>query len=118
MRPVSIDLQAHPDLQFRIDGFSVPAESRGELEAAMRRNLAFLETLPGFLGHAVFERTSGESAFDLVTIAVWESPDAIEAAGEKVRAYYRSIGFDMRAALERWGVKASLGDYRAPSPLQ
>jgi hypothetical protein len=118
MRPVSIDLQANPDLQFRIDCFSVPAASRGEFEAAMRRNLEFLETLPGFLGHVAFERTSDASAFDLVTIAVWESPDAIEAAGEKVRAYYRSIGFDMPAALARWRVEASLGYYRAPGRLQ
>jgi hypothetical protein len=85
MRPVSIDLQAHPDLQFRIDGFSVPAASRGELEAAMRRNLAFLETLPGFLGHVVFERTSGESAFDLVTIAVWESRGREGPGGSRPR---------------------------------
>ena len=49
---------------------------------------------------------------------MWESPDAIEAAGEKVRAYYQSIGFDMPAMLVRWGVKAALGYYRAPSLLQ
>ncbi len=116
--PVSIDLQAKPNLQFRIDCFSVPAASRGEFEAAMRRNLDFLETLSGFLGHVVFERTSDASAFDLVTIAVWESPDAIEAAGQKVRAYYRGIGFDMPAVLARWKVEASLGYYRAPTRLQ
>lgn len=61
------------------------------------------------------------SALALATrrpIAVWESPDAIEAAGEKVRAYYQSIGFDMPAMLVRWGVKAALGYYRAPSLLQ
>lgn len=118
MRPVTIDLTAHPRLQFRIDAFSVPAASRPEFEAAMHRNLAFLETLPGFLGHVVFERTNDASSFDLVTIAVWESPDAIEAAGERVRAYYRSIGFDMPAMLTRWGVKAALGYYRAPASLQ
>ena len=109
---------AQPHIQSRIDGFSVPEASRREFEAAMRRNLAFLETLPGFLGHVVFERTNDASAFDIVTIAVWESPDAIEAAGEKVRAYYQSIGFDMPAMLARWGVKAALGYYRAPSLLQ
>jgi Antibiotic biosynthesis monooxygenase len=118
MRPITIDLDAHPRLQFRIDGFSVPAASRPEFEAAMRRNLAFLETLPGFLGHVVFEGTNDASAFDLMTIAVWESPDAIEAAGERVRAYYQSIGFDMPAMLARWGVKPALGNYRAPASLQ
>lgn len=118
MPPVTIDLQAHPNLRFRIDGFSVPAASRPEFEAAMRRNLAFLETLPGLLGHVVFEKTSGPSTFDLVTIAVWESAEAISAAGEKVRAYYQSIGFDMPAMLARWGVTAALGYYSAPPALQ
>ncbi len=118
MRPVTIDLQAHPNLQFRIDGFSVPAASRPDFEAAMRRNLTFIETLPGFLGHVVFEKTTGPSTFDIVTIAVWESPEAVAAAGDKVRAYYQSIGFDMPAMLERWGVTAALGYYRAPPALQ
>ncbi len=89
MRSVTIDLQAHPNLQFRIDGFSVPGASRSEFEAAMRRNLTFLETLPGFLGHVVFEKTTGPSTLDIVTIALWDSQEAIAAAGEKVRAYSR-----------------------------
>src|ERR1700745_2268266 len=82
MHPLTIDLQAHPHLQFRIDAFTIPAASRAEFEAAMRRNLAFLETLPGFLNHMVFEKTSGPTTFNLVTIAVWESAEAIAAAGE------------------------------------
>jgi heme-degrading monooxygenase HmoA len=118
MRPVTIDLQSNPNLQFRIDCFSVPGASRPEFEAAMRRNLAFLETLPGFLGHVVYERTNAASTFDIITIAVWQSPEAIEAAGEKVRAHYQSIGFEMPSMLARWGVKAALGYYRAPSSLQ
>ena len=118
MQPLSIDLQAHPNQQFRIDAFTVPAASRAEFEAAMRRNLAFLEKLPGFRGHTVFEKTSGPTTFDIVTIAVWESPEAIARAGEKVRAYYQSIGFDMPAMLARWGVTAALGSYRAPPALQ
>jgi hypothetical protein len=84
----------------------------------MHRNLAFIETLPGFKGHVVFEKTTGPAAFDVVTIAVWESPDAVAAAGAKVRAYYQSIGFDLPAMLERWGVTAALGFYRAPAALQ
>jgi heme-degrading monooxygenase HmoA len=118
MQPLSIDLQAHPNLQFRIDAFTVPAASRAEFEAAMHRNLAFLEKLPGFNGHTVFEKTSGPTTFDIVTIAVWESQEAIASAGEKVRAYYQSIGFDMPAMIARWGVRASLGYYRAPLSLQ
>ena len=116
--PLTIDLQAHPNLQFRIDAFAVPAASRAEFEAAMRRNLAFIETLPGLMSHMVFEKTSGPTTFNIVTVAVWESPEAIAAAGEKVCTYYQSIGFDMPATLARLGVTASLGYYRAPLALQ
>jgi heme-degrading monooxygenase HmoA len=118
MHPVIIDLEAHPNLQFRIDAFSVPDAARAEFHAATRRNLAFLQTLPGFMGHTVFEKTSGPSTFDIVTIAVWESPEAVVNAAEKVRAYYQQIGFDVQAAIARWGVTASLGFYRAPLELQ
>lgn len=116
--PLTIDLRARPNLQFRIDAFAVPAASRAEFETAMHRNLAFIETLPGFMSHMVFEKTSGPTTFDIVTVAVWESPEAIAAAGERVRAYYRSIGFDMPATLARLGITASLGYYRAPPTLQ
>lgn len=116
--PIMIDLQAHPHLQFRIDAFNIPASSRAEFEAAMRRNLAFLEKLPGFLNHIVFEKTTGPTDFNLITIAVWESQEAIAAAGEKVRAYYQSIGFDVQATLARLGITASLGYYNAPPALQ
>jgi heme-degrading monooxygenase HmoA len=116
--PLTIDLRAHPNLQFRIDAFTVPAASRSEFEAVMHRNLAFLEKLPGFMHHMVFEKTNGPTTFDIVTIAVWESPEAIAAAGEKVRAYYQSIGFDLPAMVARLGITASLGYYRAPLPLQ
>ncbi|MDB4955806.1 MAG: hypothetical protein JWO36_3375 [Myxococcales bacterium] len=111
--PFTIDLQAHPDLQFRIDAFSVPAPARAEFERAMDRNLAFIKTLHGFMSHAVFEKASGPTTFDIITIAVWESPEAIAAAGEKVRAYYQSIGFDLPGQLARLGITASLGNYRA-----
>jgi hypothetical protein len=118
MHPLTIDLQARPQTQFRIDAFAVPAAARAEFEAAMRRNLAFLSTLPGFLHHMVFEKTSGPTTFDIVTIAVWESPQAIAAAGDRVRAYYKDIGFDMPAMIARLGITASLGYYDAPSALQ
>jgi heme-degrading monooxygenase HmoA len=54
----------------------------------MRRNVAFIETLPGFLHHTVFEKTQGTTLDDIVTIAVWSGPEAIATAREKVRAYY------------------------------
>lgn len=116
MDPISIDLGRNPDLQFRIDTFNVPAAVRAEFDAVMQRNFAFIRTLPGFRGHLVFEKTGGNSAFNVVTIAVWESAAAIENALTQVRAYYQSIGFDPREATARWGVTAELGEYRGLQP--
>lgn len=96
-------------LQFRIDNFAVPDEARDEFDMAMHRIVAFLETLPGFLGHTVFEKTGGKTAFNIVTLAAWESKDALEAAGSEARAFYKRLGIDMPAMLARWGVRAELG---------
>jgi heme-degrading monooxygenase HmoA len=113
MPAVHVDFANHPNLRFRIDSFSVPAAARGEFDATMKRNLVFIEKLPGFHGHYVFEKTSGPTTFDVVTVAVWENDEALERAGVEVREYYRKIDFDPRTAIARWGAKGELGNFRA-----
>jgi hypothetical protein len=115
---LNIDLDKNPNLYFRIDNFSVPDAAREEFEAAMRRNMTFIKTLPGFLGHVAFERRGGPTAFNIATIAVWENKEALESASVQVRAYYQKIGFDTASALARWGVKAEIGTFSAPRQLQ
>ena len=111
MPSFTLDFAKHPQLRFRIDSFSVPAASRAAFEAAMQRNLAFIQTLPGFVGHLVFDKASGPSSFNIVTIAAWESPKAIEKAIRAVRHYYEDIGFNPSEATARWGVAAEIGEY-------
>lgn len=118
MKNLHIDLEREPNLRFRVDSFVVPEAIRAEFVAAMKRNLTFIEKLPGFRGHVVLEKTSGPGTFDLVTIAAWESAEAIEQAGAQVRAYYQEIGFDMPSTLARWQVRAELASFRAPVELQ
>src|SRR5262249_13202043 len=98
---------------FRVDSFFIPDAAREEFELTMRRNVAFLETLPGYLGHVVLERTSGPTRFNVVTIAAWASQEAIERAGTEVRAYYQKVGFDMPTTLARWGARAEIGAFQA-----
>jgi heme-degrading monooxygenase HmoA len=112
-----IDLQ-DPQAYYRIDSFEIPEAARPELEAAMRRNLEFLRTLPGFRGHVAFEKSGGPSTFNLVTVAAWENREALDAAGKEVRAYYQRIGFDMAGTLQRWGVTMVRAEYQAPARLQ
>lgn len=115
---ITIDLDENPDLVFRIDSFHVPDAAREEFQEAMRRNLAFIRTLPGFLGHVVFEKTGGPTQFNVATIAVWKDEEALEKASVEVGAYYRRIGFDRQAALARWGARAEIGTFSAPRRLQ
>jgi heme-degrading monooxygenase HmoA len=117
-QPLTIDLQANPNMEVRIDSFSVPAASRAEFEAKLHENIALLQKQPGFEGHTVFEKTSGPTTFNIVTVAVWRSPEAMKNAAEKVREHYRNTGFDMQATIARWGVSASVGSYHAPLSLQ
>jgi heme-degrading monooxygenase HmoA len=97
---------------FRVDSFSVPEAARKDFDTAMRRNLAFIETLPGFRGHMVLEKIGGATAFNVVTIAAWESAEAHDQAAARVRSYYEEIGFDLPATLARWGVRAEPGHFR------
>ena len=105
-------IESEAGLSYRLDCFFIPEAAREEFEAAMRRNLAFLETLPGFRGHQVLEKTAGPTSFNVVTIATWASRQALESASGRVGAYYRQIGFDAAAVLARWGARAELGVFQ------
>jgi predicted ester cyclase len=112
-----LDTRRAPAGVYLIDTFRVPVEARAELESAMRRNREYIRTLAGFRGDAVLVRKQGES-FDIATIAVWDSPEAIAQAKDQVAAFYQHIGFDMPATLARWGVALQRTICEAPPELQ
>lgn len=116
-----VDTRRAPTGVYLIDMFRVPAAAREELEAATRRNRAFIRTLPGFRGDALFVRTqpsgAASGAFDVATIAVWASADAIAAAKRQVAAYYQNIGFDLAAMIERTGITLERTICSAPAEL-
>src|SRR6202022_1577387 len=60
-------------------GFSARKES---VPSHHRHRKDFIKTLPGFPGHVTFAKSGGPTTFDIVTIAVWESRDMFEKAGE------------------------------------
>ncbi|MCP3101023.1 antibiotic biosynthesis monooxygenase [Myxococcus sp. K15C18031901] len=113
-----LDLDQHPNLHFRIDRITVPTASRAELETAMHRITALLREQPGFLGNVVFERKGDAGTLVLVTMATWESAEAMAKAGEAVRAHNQRIGFDAQALFQRLGATMERGDYIAPRELQ
>ena len=109
-----IDLKSEPDVQIRLDSFCVPADARAEFEAGVERSVAILETLPGFRAHLTLAKTSGTSAFNFVTIAVWESREAMANAIRQVRAQYERLGYDPRESAARLGITADVDNHFVP----
>jgi predicted ester cyclase len=112
-----LDTRRAPTGVYLIDTFLVPAAVRAEFESAMHRNREYIRTLDGFRGDAVLVRKQGD-AFDIATIAVWESSAAIAQAKDQVAAFYQRIGFDMAATIARWGVAFQRTICEAPLGLQ
>lgn len=114
MASFTLDLDHDPNVQLRIDSFFVPDAARAEFEAVMQRNITFIKTQPGFRWHLAFEKASGNSTFNVVTIAVWESRAAIDNAVAEVRAFYASIGFNPHEFTTRLGITADIGSHYVP----
>lgn len=112
-----IDLDKDPDVHIRLDSYRVPAEARAEFEAGVQRSVALLETLPGFRAHLALAKESAGSAFNIVTIAVWQSREAMANAVREVQAYYQRIGYDPRESAAHLGITAEVGNYYVPIRL-
>lgn len=117
-RDHAIAVQRSPSGVYLIDTFTVPTSARPEFEAAMRRNREYIRSLDGFRGDAVFVRKQGDADFDIATIIAWDGPASIAHAKEQVTSFYREIGFDMPAAIARWGVTMQRVIRDAPAELQ
>lgn len=118
MQTLEIAPILYPNRVYRLDQFAVPLDARGNFEAAMRRNLAYLSTLHGFQGHVVLTKVGGPTRFHYATLAAWEDAAAFERAKEAMQAYMAQIGFDAAAQLAEWRVEAELGAYTATAGLQ
>ena len=106
----------NPEARVLVDRFVIPLTARAEFEAAMNRNTTFLSGLPGFLGHLVLERERDATHRELITVEAWKDAAAIEHARQEVPAYYQRIGFDMPAAIQRWGVTMERGVFGHGQP--
>src|SRR5262245_12580797 len=95
-------------MRFRMDKFKVPAAARGEFLERVRATHQILKAQPGFVSHAVFEQTGGPGTFNFVTLAEWESMEAIEAAKKSVAAKFAEIGFDPNETRTRLGIEADI----------
>lgn len=100
------------DRIYRIDKFNVPDTARQEFMERVYSIHEFLRTLPGFVWDAILEQSGGPGEFNIVTIAVWDSPEVVEAARKMATARYEEIGFNPQELITRLGIKADMANYQ------
>lgn len=117
MKVLPVDLKllnnklAHKDNVSFIDKFFVPAASIQEFNERVRINRELIKKLPGFLDDGAWQYKDDSGNLILITIAHWESADALKKAKETVQAAYKAEGFDAAAMLKRLNIVADRGVY-------
>jgi predicted ester cyclase len=94
-----------------IDKFFIPAAAKNEFHERMQVNRNFIKTLPGFIEDAAYEYADNNGNVICVTVACWESKEAMAKAKDSVQALYKKEGFDMAAFMQRLGVTIDRGVY-------
>lgn len=96
-----------------VDTFVVPEEAREEFVERVNVNRRFIRTLPGFVEDHAYERTDEQGNTIYMTIAVWESEDALDQAKAAGREEYQKQGFDPAEMMERLNITMEREVYRA-----
>jgi heme-degrading monooxygenase HmoA len=98
-----------------IDAFAVPEESRAAFLEQARKAQAFARTLPGFVEGYIYQRKGGESRYNFLTTAVWESEEAFENAKRTVASEYQRQGFNPQEMTRKLGIEMLRSTYdRSP----
>jgi heme-degrading monooxygenase HmoA len=98
-----------------IDAFIVPEESRAAFLEQARIAQSFIRTLPGYVEGYIYEQKGGESRYNVMTTAVWESEEAFENAKEAVASEYQKRGFNPLETAKNLGVERERSTYdRSP----
>ncbi len=97
--------------QIFIDKFIVPKNAIEEFIQRMNYNRGFIRNLPGFVQDAAYERTDENGNKIVVTVAIWQSENAIKKAKEAVQAEYARIGFHPEEMLMRLNIVLERGTY-------
>lgn len=94
-----------------IDRFHIPSAAKHDFYERMNMNRSFIKNLPGFIEDAAYEYTDADGNLTCITVALWDSYDALAKAREAVQAEYKRQGFDAAEMLERLNIVADRGIY-------
>jgi len=99
------------DETFRVDRFTVPEAARDEFLAQDADTHHILRTLPGFLRDAILEKPGGPGELIILTIAEWDSTEAIENARKVIQDRRAETGFEPQEFMAKLGVTPELASY-------
>ena len=98
-----------------IDIFIVPQESKAEFLEQTRKVQTFIRSLPGFVEGYIYEQKTGESHYNFLTTAVWESEAAFDNAKGMAAREYQRLGFNPQETTKKLGVEVIRSSYeRSP----
>jgi predicted ester cyclase/heme-degrading monooxygenase HmoA len=112
--PKDLSAQAnknHKDGVLFIDKFRMPVSSKQEFVERMNMNRSFIKNLPGFIEDHAYEYVDDKGTLFVVTVAHWQSREAISKAKEAVQAEYKRIGFDREELYRRLQIEMDRGMY-------
>lgn len=108
----SLSIHRHHENQVSfIDKFFIPAAAKAAFLERMKINRSLIKTLPGFVEDAAYEYTDSNGNLICITVARWESKEALDKAKEAVQAEYKKQGFDMAEMLRKTGITVDRGIY-------
>ncbi|MEZ4669413.1 MAG: antibiotic biosynthesis monooxygenase [Anaerolineae bacterium] len=87
-----------------IDLFVVPQESVTAFMEQAERVQTFIKTLPGYVEGYVYQRSDGDSPYNFMTTAVWQSAEAFENAKRAVAAENQKRNFNAQVVRQQLGV--------------
>ena len=99
------------DETFRVDRFTVPEAARDEFLAQVADTHHILRTLPGFLRDAILEKPGGPGELIILTIAEWDSTEAIANARKVIQERRAETGFEPQEFMAKLGVTPELASY-------
>jgi hypothetical protein len=97
--------------QILIDKFVLPLSSKNEFIDRMNINRSFIKKLEGFIEDNAYMRIDEKGNLVCITIAVWQSDEALKTAKEIVQGEYKKQGFDLAAMLQRLNITIERASY-------
>ena len=94
-----------------IDKFFVPAAAIAAFRERVQVNRNFIKKLPGFIEDAAYEYTDHDGNLICITVALWQSQEALNKAKEAVQAEYKKDGFDPAEMFKKLNITADRGIY-------